>query len=517
MEPCEFCSFTNVPMDRDSYPDEPAAPTVEEGSYTDEPAPPIVEEGSYTDKPAAPTVEEGSYTDEPATPAVEEELESSIEDPSIQDTEPQAEGEVAFQIIEKGTKRGKDKLIDNLGYTYNKKMQRSHVTYWQCTVHPKHNPCQIVITQRNGDFVKNKLIHNHLSPIGSAIATRVSLEVKELAVKDLFKSASAIVDDVLLQEMGNSPCQSLPKPDHLARTVNRQRQKLRPTEPKDLQFELDAAHIPADFLRADVTVHERRHLIFATTQQINYLIKAKSWYLDGTFKLCRYPFMQLLTINAFVRADDHAKQVPLMFALMSGRKKSDYRKVFQELLTILPAGPSVQHITVDYEKAIWKVLPEFLPDTQIKGCVFHWTQAIWRKIQEVGLQHGYTHNDGTYKYLCRVMALPFLPEEEIIPIYDCLSRQATTAQLQSITDYISRTWIHSSTWPPSSWSVFNQSIRTYNDIEGWHNRFNKRAVGRCNLQLYLLVNLLHKEAKITFVHIRLVAEKKIVKNPEKKI
>ena len=389
---CEFCNSNDVPMDQDSYTDDPAAPTVEEDSYTDDPAAPTVQdsytddpaaptmEDSYTNEPSAPTVDQDSYTDETAVLRVEEELESSIEDPSIQDTEPLAESEVAFQIIEKGTKRGKDKLIDNLGYTYNKKMQRSHVTYWQCTVRPKHNPCQAVITQRNGDFVKSKLLHNHPPATGSAIATRVSVEVKELAVKDLFKSASAIVDDVLLQEMGNSPCQSLPKPDHLARTANRQRQKLRPTEPKDLRFELDAAHIPADFLRADVTVRERRHLIFATTQQIEYLIKAKSWYLDGTFKLCRYPFTQLLTINAFVRADDHAKQVPLMFALMSGRKKSDYRKVFQELLAILPDRPSVQHITVDYEKAIWKVLPEFLPDAQIKGCVFHWTQAIWRKV-----------------------------------------------------------------------------------------------------------------------------------------
>lgn len=132
------------------------------------------------------------------------------------------------------------------------------------------------------------------------------------------------------------------------------------------------------------------------------------------------------------------------------------------------------------------------------------------------MQYGYTHDDGTYKYLRRVMALPFLPEEEIIPIFDRLSRQATTAQLQCIIDYISRTWIHSSTWPPSSWSVFNQSIRTNNDIEGWHNRLNKRAAGRCNLQFYLLVNLLHKEAKITSVHIRLVAEKKLRRIQRKK-
>lgn len=182
--------------------------------------------------------------------------------------------------------------------------------------------------------------------------------------------------------MGNIPCPSLPKPEHLARTANRQRQKLRPTEPKDLSFELDEAHIPNTFLRAAVRVHGRRHLIFATDQQMGHIIRAKSWYIDGTFKLCRHPFSQLLTVNAFVRKEDYAKQVPQLFVFMSGQKKSDYCQVFHGLLNCLPNETSVRHITIDFERALWKVLPEFLPNANIKGCVFHWTQAIWRKVSK---------------------------------------------------------------------------------------------------------------------------------------
>lgn len=136
-----------------------------------------------------------SSIDDPAAPPMD--LESSIEDPAIRDTDLQPECEVKFQLIEEGTNRGRVKLIDSLGYTYNIKMRRPNVTYWQCTVRPKVNPCKAVVTQRNGTFVKSSLCHNHPASTGSATTTKVTSQVKKLAVQDLFKPASSIVDEVI--------------------------------------------------------------------------------------------------------------------------------------------------------------------------------------------------------------------------------------------------------------------------------------------------------------------------------
>jgi len=109
---------------------------------------------------------------------------------------------------------------------------------------------------------------------------------------------------VLVDELTAAPCPALSKPVHLARAANRLHQRLRPEEPADLDFNLEENNIPDEFLKADLCVKDRRHLIFATKQQIDHLSKAKTWYVDGTFKLVRKPFTQLLSVNAFVRTGD---------------------------------------------------------------------------------------------------------------------------------------------------------------------------------------------------------------------
>jgi hypothetical protein len=47
------------------------------------------------------------------------------------------------------------------------------------------------------------------------------------------------------------------------------------------------------------------------------------------------------------------------------------------------------------------------------------------------------------------------------------------------------------------------------------NALNRRAHGKQNLPFYLLINLLHKEASLASLQIRLVSEKKMKRNPKK--
>ena len=73
----------------------------------------------------------------------------------------------------------------------------------------------------------------------------------------------------------------------------------------------------------------KRHLIFATNDQLELMKTAVRWYIDGTYKVVRKPFEMQLYIHAFVRRGDCSKQIPLVFVFMTGKSKSDYIKVLQ--------------------------------------------------------------------------------------------------------------------------------------------------------------------------------------------
>ena len=113
-----------------------------------------------------------------------------------------------------------------------------------------------------------------------------------------------------------------------------------------------------------------------------------------------------------------------------------------------------------------------------------------------------------YKYIRKLMALPFLPHHQINHMFLCLQVVAQTEPLQNLVNYIKRQWIESTVFPPKNWSVFKQAIRT-NDIEGWHNALNRRVSGQCGLSLYCLIELLDREARLTAVAIRLISDRKL--------
>jgi len=106
-------------------------------------------------------------------------------------------------------------------------------------------------------------------------------------------------------------------------------------------------------------------------------------------------------------------------------------------------------------------------------------------------QTAYRETDKVNSFIRQVLALPFLPGEHIRPAFRFLRSKTTSPQLLSLMDYIDRTWIQSSIWIPDSWNMYLQSIRTNNDVEGWHRHINLKAQ---NVKVYICTHV-HFEVK----------------------
>ena len=83
------------------------------------------------------------------------------------------------------------------------------------------------------------------------------------------------------------------------------------------------------------------------------------------------------------------------------------------------------------------------------------------QVQELGLQKAYSEDDAVYKYVRKLMALPFLPHRQISPMFVRLQVEAETEPLQNLVAYIRRQWIESTVFLPRNWSVYQQRGKTY--------------------------------------------------------
>ena len=78
-------------------------------------------------------------------------------------------------------------------------------------------------------------------------------------------------------------------------------------------------------------------------------------FIDGTFKVVRKPFVQLLTVNAFVKKGEAIKQLAFLYIIMSRRKKKDYVAVSCRVMEVLgyiktfKLFPSTPEIALDRE------------------------------------------------------------------------------------------------------------------------------------------------------------------------
>lgn len=368
------------------------------------------------------------------------------------------------------------------------------------------------INQVSGECTAGRMAHSHPSSGVIKQTAQLRVDIRNAGRHNPFRPALDVVEEQLIAE----PAAAVLPIRTLVRYVQRRRQVLRPREPRELLFELDEAHIPEPLkLICDVQcdVPPRRNIILASDEQLQLLTRARHWYVDGTYKVVGRPFNQLYSIHAFIKSEEgFIKQIPLVFILMNRKSRSDYRACLDALIQRLPMAPDVRSITADFEAALWLAVPDVLGDgVQVHGCVFHFHQALYRKLQSLGLAQAYNTDEATRRFCRKVMALPFLPSAHIAPVFRALQQEVVHQGLIEWMDYIHASWIVGAVWPPAKWCVFGRATRTNNDVEGWHRRINTKARQSGNYGFYQLCALLATEAAAVNIQVSLVGQGNLVR------
>ena len=106
--------------------------------------------------------------------------------------------------------------------------------------------CRVTVIQKD-EYKPGMHPHVHLGNPGATTVHKVRAKIKEKAALDHFKSAAAIAEKVLSEELNNEPVPNMPAIENLAAYANSHRKKMRPPEPKDLNFDFSGDYIPGSF------------------------------------------------------------------------------------------------------------------------------------------------------------------------------------------------------------------------------------------------------------------------------
>lgn len=163
----------------------------------------------------------------------------------------------------------------------------------------------------------------------------------------------------------------------------------------------------------------------------------------------------------------------MVYIVACDKKTETYEEIFNELLKLKPEFKP-KHITIDFEQAAIKALNNCFPESSIHGCYFHFSQNLWKHVQQVGLKTKYSEDPDFALNIRLILSLPFIPIEDI------------EAAFQEIAN--------SDFFMENEASEYNDSIQNFlNYVESTYiGRFDRRGIrkpGMFPIELWNVYNL----------------------------
>lgn len=410
---------------------------------------------------------------------------------------------VDSEPVQQVTNKGKPKVFyEGFAYVMQKSLANDTSSF-ECSTRRKFG-CHARLHIKDGRIIKILGKHEHAYPVNecesvaavNSMKSRAQICTSETTEQVLQNGLSDISEDVLSY---------LPTTHNLKRRIRRHRAKkitpyINPTSTQDLEIpeEMRKTISGDNFLLYDSGPSRNRILFFGTTTSLSILSKSSTLLGDGTFKITPSLFYQLYTVHALFCG----RVIPCVYVLMPDKKLSTYQLVFDKIAELCP-GIQPEYFMVDFEMAAIRAIRMSFINTQVKGCFFHFSQCIYRKIQAVGLQSAYKNNSGLNLKMRMIAALAYLPVNKVEDGFEALAG-ILPDEMNDLVTYFEENFIgikrRNSRKPP----IFNPQMwnmheliqkdlpRTNNSVEGYHNRL-QNAISCSHPTIFKFLKLLQKD------------------------
>ena len=408
--------------------------------------------------------------------------------------------------------RGGKKLIYQ-GYVYVKqKNLAGRVEAYECEMRRNLKQCKAKIRIIGNDVVGMSNEHTHAPDTGRPEALRVREAIKHRAIETVETPQQIITQGI--DNISDQAAVKLPAIRHIRRGVRRHRQLA--GQPLPAPQNRDEIIIPNEFqntssgerflLYDSGAGDQNRQLIFCTQRNMDILMNSTDWFCDGTFKVVPGLFYQLFTIHGLVNGN----MVACVYALLPNKQQDTYTSLLRVLRNANPLL-SPRTVMIDYELASMNAIQEIFPDAIVQGCLYHLSQAIYRKVQHHGLQVAYQNNCDLSLSIRMLAALAFVPVNDIVHAFEELS-DIMPEDARPIVDYFEDTYIgrvqrrgrRLPLFPHAMWNVKERVDhglpRTNNHLEGWH-RHMASNVGAYHPNFWRFLKVLQREQALNEVTI----------------
>ncbi|XP_064461992.1 uncharacterized protein LOC135372269 [Ornithodoros turicata] len=235
-----------------------------------------------------------------------------------------------------------------------------------------------------------------------------------------------------------------------------------------------------------------RILCFATQGGLTVFCEADEVFVDGTFFSCPSIFFQVLTVSSV----KNGCSVNTAYFLLPGKSREVYVAAFMRFLECLSDHELRHRVTVvrtDFEVALIQALLYTFPRATHRGCHFRFGQAIWRKVQVLGLSTAYSDDPSVKAFVRKSVSLAFVPVSFVRVAWNELKATAPLVPgIPAFILYFEDVWMMGS-FDIKQWNHYNnRSARTNNLKEAWHRKIN-HMLGKAHPNIYAFIDMIKKD------------------------